>query len=111
MKANELAPDSRKTLYQLRNKMAEEGIEMTPDDLIQETFKLNNFLLERDTSLIEVQEMTMMLDQSPPPPPYKCGFDDEAEMREFKERAEKKYSINLNVVQEGRIFYLVEDKK
>ena len=107
MKAVDLSSENRTTLLTIRNQLAEEGTEITPDQYIENVVELDEISKEVGIDLIELRTYVSLYDQTPPLPPYKAGFDDEKEALEFKERAEKTHNIKLELIKKDRIYYLV----
>lgn len=97
---DEMDFSEKSEVIKARKRFAENGVELTPDQLINEIANLNT--LFKDNLGIDLS-MAMLITQTdtPPPPPYNGYFDNLQEASDFRDRAEKKHNIQLVIKRVG----------
>ena len=110
-----LPPDDRATLQKMRRNIADQGIELTPDQLIKSIVEiktkiardLNSSGFDGDDAEMGLMDMVRyhsihkgvaLVDHA--------VFDDEKEMLEYVRRAKLQYETEFRIKTEGRLFHV-----
>jgi len=97
-RTNDLNPKDKRTLLRLRQRLADQGIEIVPDQLIADLKQIDDICRAcSGMGLVEFREECSLFDMIPPEPPY-GNFDDELEARDFARRVFHYYKANYHVV-------------
>lgn len=104
--------EAAEKLQGVREHLAEEGIELTPDQVVDAiTSAEQKLIAATGNSLLDYVDLKRRYDPTPPPPPYDGWWDNEKEVTEFKARAEAEYGCKLKIVPNGKLFQLIETSK
>ena len=91
--------EAKQALQKIRQTLAEEGEELTPDQVVESIKDINEISLSATgMSLSEGLRLSSFYSDTPPPPPYNGWFDDEGEAKAFAKRAEAAHGTPLSVM-------------